>query len=566
VGDLSDAEIAARCAGDPEPWLAGLEAARRAVRVTIAGEPRWIAVEDAGLVRDALGATLPPGLPEAFLAPVPRALEQLVLRFARCHGPFTTAALASRSGLPAQQLEPVLEALAARERLQSGELDPRGSEREWCDPEVLRRLRQRTLAQLRREIEAVDAATFARFLAQWHGVGAPGPSAARLRAALETLEGLPLSFAELERMILPARVPGYDGRMLDELGAAGEIVWVGRGAQGERDLRVALYRRERVSPLHERAPVPEDLAPLPRAVLQQLERRGACFLPELAAAAGGASLSALLDALWDLARLGLVTNDTFAALRVLGARHEVAAAASRRRRSAAQVAAGRWAPVAQLAFEEADPTRRPHARALALLDRFGVVSRDALAIEGISGGFAGLYAVYRQMEELGKLRRGHFVESLKGAQFARAGTVDRLRAARDAGAARAWLLAATDPANPYGALLPWPAARVETAALRRVAGACVAMVDGAPALYLERGGRLFSFPAAEPAAEAEGMRLAAAVLPRLFAWRRRRSLRIAEIDGVPAARSPFFSAFAHAGFRADYKGIALDRSDARAPS
>jgi ATP-dependent Lhr-like helicase len=564
VGDLSAAEVAARCAGDPTPWLAALEATRRAVPLKIAGEPRWIAAEDAALYRDALGVKLPEGLPDAFLAPVPRALEQLVLRFARCRGPFPTRALAARSGLPAQQLEPVLEALAVRERLRSGELDPRGSEREWCDPEVLRRLRQRTLAQLRREIEAVDGATFARFLADWHGVGAAGHPPARLRAALETLEGLPLSFAELERVILPARVPGYDGRLLDELGARGEVVWVGRGAQGERDLRLALYRRERVSLLHERPELPDDLAPLARAVLQQLERRGACFLPELAAAAGGASLSALLDALWDLARQGLVTNDTFAALRVLGARHEVAAAASRRRRSAAQVAVGRWAPVAQLVSDGVDPTRRVHAHALLLLDRYGVVSRDALAAEGVSGGFAGLYAVFRQMEELGKLRRGHFVEALKGAQFARAGSVDRLRAARDAGPARAWLLAATDPANPYGSLLSWPAARVEAAALRRVTGACVALVDGELALYLERGARVFSFPHAEPSRDAERMVLAAAVLPRLFAWRRRRSLRIAEIDGVPAARSPLLSAFAQAGFRADYKGITLDRSDARA--
>ncbi len=563
VGDLAAGEIAARCAGDPAPWLAALEATRRAARVEIAGLPHWIAAEDAGLYRDALGVTLPEGLPDAFLAPVPRALEQLALRFARCHGPFPTRALAARTGLSTQQLEPVLEALAARERLREGELDPRGSEREWCDVEVLRRLRQRTLAQLRREIEAVDGATFARFLADWHGVGESGHPETRLRAVLETLEGLPLSFAELERVILPARVEGYDGRLLDELGARGEIVWVGCGAQGERDLRLALYRRERVSLLRERPEPPEDLAPLPRAVLQQLERRGACFLPELASATGGASLSRLLDALWDLSRRGLVTNDTFAALRMLGARREVAAAASRRKRSAALATAGRWAPVAQLVSEDPEPTRRVHARALLLLERSGVVSRDALAAEGLGGGFAGLYAVYRPMEELGKLRRGHFVEALRGAQFARAGSVDRLRAARDPGPGRAWLLAATDPANPYGALLPWPAGRVEAAALRRVAGACVALVDGALALYLERGGRVFSFPSADPSREEESLALAAAVLPRLFAWRRRRSLRIAEIDGIPAARSPLFPAFAQAGFRADYKGIALERSDAR---
>jgi ATP-dependent Lhr-like helicase len=564
VGDLAVGEIAERCEGDPAPWLARLEQAGRALRLEIAGEPRWIAAEDAGLYRDALGASLPTGLPEAFLTPVPHALEQLVLRFARSRGPFSLRALAARTGLPAERLAPVLGALAARERLRAGEFDPRGSEPEWCDPDSLRRLRQRTLEKLRGEIEAVDAPTFARFLAEWHGIGESGPPEARLRAALEQLEGLPLSFAELERLILPARVRDFDPRWLDDLGSRGEWVWVGCGSLGERDLRVALFRRDRVSVLCEPPEPPHELSPLARTVWSELLRRGACFAAELAAAAR-CSQPSLQGALWELSLGGLATNDTLAALRELAARRELSAAASRRRRRGSPPfsTGGRWAPVAQIVSEDASPTRRLHARAEQMLERYGVVSRAALSAEGLTGGFTGLYAVYRQMEEIGKLRRGHFVEALAGAQFARAGVVDRLRGARAAGETRAWLLAATDPANPYGALLPWPAARVPGAPLRRVGGACVVLVDGALALYLERGGRAFSFGAGSEG-DARLVTRAASALPSLFAWRRRRGLRIREIDGMPAARSPLFDAFAAAGFHVDYKGIALDRSDVRA--
>ena len=553
VGDLSARELAARSVGDPSPGLDALAESGRALQVALAGEPRWIASEDAGLYRDALGTSLPSGVADAFLAPVPGAREQLALRYARTHGPFPTRALAARTGLPAAELEPILAGLAARERLRSGELDPRGREREWCDPEVLRRLRQRTLAKLRAEVAAVDAATFSRFLAGWHGIGADGAAGARLRTAVAQLEGMPLSFAELERAILPARVPDFDLRRLDELGARGELVFVGAGAQGERDLRIALYRRERVSLLCEPPQPPDDLPALERAVLAHLERRGASFLPELLAATGGPPLRALLDALWRLVAAGLVTNDAIAALRVLSSRREVAAASTRRRRHSPLASAGRWSSVAQLVDPEVDATRRAHARALLWLDRYGVVSRDAVAVEGASGGFAPLYAVYRQMEEMGKVRRGHFVERLRGAQFAQAGVVDRLRAARAEGEGLAGWLATVDPANPYGALLPWPAARVPDAPLRRAVGATLVQVGGVPALYLERGGRALTFADADD----EALARAAAALPRMASARRRKGLRIAEIDGVAAARSPHFGTFARAGFRVDYKGIAL---------
>jgi len=579
VGDLAPAEVAARCAGDAAGWLAGLEASRRAVCSKLGGDERWIAAEDAGLYRDALGVAPPAGLPGAFLETAERPLEQLLLRYARHRGPFTSAEPAARWGLRPAQLEPVLEALAARERLVSGAFHPHGEGREWCDPEVLRRLRRRTLAVLRGEVAPVDAATLARFLPRWHGVGDARGGPARLRTALEQLEGIPLSFAELERLVLPARMPDYDPRRLDEQGALGELVWIGRGAIGERDGRVALYRRERVRLLAEPPEVPEELGALARTLLDHLERRGASFAAELSAAAGEPPPATLLEALRELVWAGLVTNDTFAPLRALCARR--ASGAQRRGRpgrSAPSGLAGRWSAVSTLVGEGAEPTRRAHARALALLERYGVVSRDVMAQERVAGGFGAVYGVFREMEDAGKLRRGHFVDALAGAQFAYAGAVDRLRAARTAGDAApedaerdVALLAATDPANPFGALLPWPEPRAGEAAPRRAVGATVVIADGALALYLDRGGRrALTFPGAEPSLEARRLERAARALRGLFRQRGRASLRIEEIDGEPAPRSAHAAAFLAAGFRAGYKGLSLDRSDAhragRAPT
>jgi ATP-dependent Lhr-like helicase len=568
LGDLSTAEIAARCDGDPAPWLGELEAASRAVQVKVAGERRWLAAEDAALYRDALGVRPPEGVPEAFLAPSERPVEQLLARYARHRGPFVTGAAAARFGLVPAQAEIALEALVARERLLSGDFHPHGSEREWCDPEVLRRLRRRTLALLRGEVAPVDGATLAGFLPRWHGIGAGRRGETCLREALEQLEGAPLSFAELERLILPARVADYDPRMLDELGALGQLVWIGCGALGERDGRIALYRRDRVALLADPPSDPEGLDTLQRALLGHLEERGASFFAELVAAAGNPSQRDLLDALWDLVWRGLVTNDTFAPLRALAVRRELEAPRRRRRRQPASAAAGRWSRVAKLAHGEVEPTRRAHARALALLERYGVVSREALSGEPIPGGFSAVYPVYRQMEESGKLRRGHFVEGLSGAQFAYAGAVDRLRAARPhAGEGEVVVLAATDPAQPYGALLPWPATRAAGAAPRRAVGASVVLVEGEPLLFVERGGqRVLTFEVSEPSRDEASRARAAAALPRLFAERRRANLRIEQIDGAPALRSPLAENFLRAGFRADYKGLVLDRYDARAGS
>jgi ATP-dependent Lhr-like helicase len=560
VGDLAPGEVDSRFEGDAGAAFAELETARRAVRVRVAGEGRWIAAEDVALYRDALGVVPPRGLPGALLEPAREPLEQLLLRFARTHGPFGAERAARRFGLLPAPVEAALAGLEARGRILSGEFHPAGRGREWCDPEVLRRIRRRTLARLRGEVAPVDSASYGRFLPAWHGVGSGGSPARRLDETLAQLEGVALPFSDLERAILPARVPGFDPRLLDERGALGQLVWVGRGALGDRDGRVALYRRERAALLVEPADPPEDLGALPRALLDHLARRGASFYAELLAAAGAASEREVEAALWDLVWLGLVTNDTFAPLRALAAR----GARRPARRSTSSPTAGRWSRLADLVATPADPTRRAHARALSLLDRFGVLSREALVAEEIAGGFAAVYPVLRAMEEAGKLRRGHFVEGFEGAQFAFAGAVDQLRAARDGEVAPAVVLAAADPANPYGAVLPWPVPSApEGGRPRRTAGAAVVLVDGAPALYLERSGRgVLTFPSA---GGPEALTRAAEALRGLFADRRRRALRVERIDGAPALEAPGRAAFERAGFRAEYKGLALDRFSARGP-
>jgi ATP-dependent Lhr-like helicase len=534
-----------------------LSSRRRIVAIRIAGESRFIAAEDAALYRDALGCVLPVGLASALLAPAVEPMEQLLLRYARTHAPFAAAQLALRFDLLPAQAEVALGLLEARGRLLSGEFRPGGREHEWCDAEVLRRIRRRTMAKLRGEVAAVEARVLARFLPAWHGIGAAQGGERRLDDMLAQLEGVPLPFSDLERMILPARVRDFDPRMLDERGALGKLVWVGCGALGERDGRVALYRRERAGLLVDVLDVPAELGTLHRAMLEHLERRGASFFAGLLAIAGAASERQVFDALWDLVWAGLVTNDTFNPLRALAARAEK----RRPGKNAPSPAAGRWSLVAQLVTGPVDATRRAHARSLVLLDRWGIVARDALAAEAIAGGFSAVYPVLRAMEEAGKIRRGHFVDGLGGAQFAFAGAVDQLRAVRDrSGPREVVLLAATDPANAYGAVLPWPTsmqrADAEVGRPRRAAGAAVVLVDGELALYLDRGGRqVLSFPAVG----GDAFVSAAAALRQLLLDRRRRALRIERIDGEPALDSPLRAAFEQAGFRAEYKGLALDR-------
>ncbi|HEX2688480.1 MAG TPA: DEAD/DEAH box helicase, partial [Kofleriaceae bacterium] len=412
-----------------ERALVALRANHRIAPVRIAGVTRFIATEDAARYRDGLGVQLPPGVPAALLEPVAQPLESLIARWARTHAPFTAADPAARWGLPAAQIEPVLALLEVQNQLVRGELRPGGTRKDSCDPEVLRQLRRRTLARLRAQVAPVGAATFAAFLPRWHGLDRPRRGIGALRDAIGRLEGIALPFSELETRILPARILDYHPRMLDELGAAGELVWVGAGALGARDGRVILLRRDRALAL---APEPSPLAhptPVHEAILAHLQRGGASFLvaieqavasaipraharagarPELPSgrAGGAASHAPITAALWDLVWAGIVTNDTFAPLRSLGQ-------PAGRRVNAHASFGGRWSLVTSLG-PAATATARAHAQATALLERWGIAGRAAARADELPGGFAAVGDVLRAMEDAGTVRRGYFVESLEG--------------------------------------------------------------------------------------------------------------------------------------------------------
>ncbi|HVF03919.1 MAG TPA: ATP-dependent helicase [Frankiaceae bacterium] len=526
LGDLTTAEAVER--GATPPWLAELEEARRAIRVRLGGEERWVAAEDAARLRDALGVPLPVGLPEAFLEPVADPMGDLVSRWARTHGPFVAGDVAARLGTGVAVVTDALHRLAANGRVLHGEFRPGGAGTEWCDAEVLRSLRRRSLAKLRKEVEPVPAVALARFLPAWQQVGSAsgrGPDA--VLRAVEQLQGAPVPASALESLVLPSRVSDYAPALLDELCASGEVVWAGSGALPGNDGWVSLYLAD-AAPLLLPPATLTDPAPLHAAVLEALDGGAALFFRSLSDRVGGPDDVELVRALWDLVWAGLVTNDTPAPLRTMLGRGR---APARRRppvsryrgvgrptlpsRAGPPMGAGRWT---LLPDREDDRTRRLHAVAETLLDRHGVVTRGAVQAEHVAGGFAAVYGVLKAMEESGRCRRGYFVEGLGAAQFAQPGAIDRVRAmasdrrledvlpppgpelwAPGARAPRtkappAVVLAATDPANPYGAALPWPE-RVtdggEGTGHRpgRKAGALVVLVDGELVLYVERGGR-----------------------------------------------------------------------------
>ena len=560
VGELDDDELAARVEPglDVAAALAELATPRRVLAIEVAGARRWIVVEDAARYRDGLGVALPAGLPAALLDAVPDALTGLLARWARGRGPFALAPLAARWGLPPGALDAAASALVARGALVA---EPDAGD-ELVDPEVLRRLRRRTLERLRAGVAPVDVAALARFLPRWQGVGAGRRGPGALRAALEQLEGAPLPFAELEARLLPARVADFAPRMLDELGAMGEVVWVGCGALGRDDGRVRIVRRARAAALLAPGELPADAGPVARAIVEHLRAAGASFLVAIEAAVegavaaargaggGGSTREQVRAALWELVWAGVVTNDTFAPLRSLRVRPRPAAASGRRGRTGPGAAfGGRWSLVASL-VGAAPPsaTARAHATATALAGRWGVVTREAAAAEELAGGFAALVPVLDALEEAGALRRGHFVAGLGGRQYAGAGAVDRLR--EPAGADEVVALAAVDPACPWGALVPWPELTGGGRPARR-SGASVILVGGAPVLWLEaRGGKVATFAGA-PATAIE--RALAHGLPQVAASRRR-PLVIESVDGERTLVGRWAAVLERAGLRRDYKG------------
>jgi ATP-dependent helicase Lhr and Lhr-like helicase len=550
LGDLTGAECEERVAEgySAASMLVKLERERRAAKVRIAGEERWIAAEDAGLYRDALGVPPPAGLPESFLEEQPDAMLGLVRRYARTHGPFPTSQLAARYRVDPL---PALRELERAGELVRGELLPGGTEREWCDAEVLRRVRRASVAALRQEAEAVDPRELARFLPAWQNVDAHRPAGAgpdRLREALVPLQGLALTPEVWERDVLPRRLGAYSPAWMDQLSTSGELVWIGAGAVG-RSGRVALYFREDVrlaGPPPANAKLERPEGDVHDAIRERLAASPSFWLDLVSEL--DLPREELHSALWDLAWAGEATNDAFAPLRA----RRLASVPSQQRRGrrfasrragTGQAVQGRWS-LTEALFREA-PGSGPKLRAQAelMLERYGLVTREMALAEGVPGGFSALYGELSNLEMLGTARRGYFVEGLGGAQFALAGAVERLRGVPPPDGSFL-VLAATDPANPYGAALPWPK-RAEGRRPARTAGAYVLLRDGDPLLYVERGGRgivrLVELSDEDLAASIEALVEAAreGVLPKLGLER---------VDGEPVIGSGLEETLIAAGF------------------
>ncbi|MEV4012077.1 ATP-dependent helicase [Nonomuraea angiospora] len=598
-GPLLAPDVSVR-GGDPA-WLQELQRSRRAIRVRIAGEEQWAAIEDAARMRDALGVPLPVGVPHAFLEPVADPLADLVARHARTRGPFHAGSAAARFGLGVAVVTDALRRLAASGRVVNGEFRPGGRGEEWCDAGVLRMLRRRSLARLRKEVEPVAPETLARFLPAWHGItgsGAAGAAGGRgaseaaramdaLVRSIEQLQGAAVPASALETLVLPARVPGYHPALLDELTSSGEVMWAGQGSLPGGDGWVSLYYAD-TAPLLMPEPAEITMTPLHERVLELLDGGGALFFRGISDQIGSLDDANLAAALWDLVWAGRISGDTLAPLRaMLGTGRPAHRPATTRRRRAVlpsrsgpPTVGGRWW---LLPVPADDGTQRAHAQAEVLLERHGVVTRGAVTSERLPGGFTPIYQVLRAYEESGRCRRGYFVEGLGGAQFALPGAVDRMRAmapglapsgspgpgseagapwpdsgARSSGPGtgggrRAVVLAAADPASPYGAALPWPQHPGEVGHKPgRKAGSLVVLVDGHLVLYVERGGKtLLSFAdedRLQPAVDALALAVRDGALGKLTVER---------ADGTSIVESPLAAALEAAGFHPTPRGLRL---------
>ncbi len=574
LGLLTTTDVSERCTEPAlaEAGLRHLGEARRAINVRVAGRAVWAPVEDAARLRDALGTALPVGIPEAFLEPVDDPLGDLLSRYARTRTPFTADEAAAHLGIGRAVALDALRRLAARGRVTQGEFRPEGSGTEWCDAGVLRLLRRRSVAALRDEAEPVEPAVLARFLPTWQRVGSGVRGQAGLLDVVAQLAGCPLPASAWESLVLPSRVPGYQPAWLDELTAAGEVVWAGHSSLPGGDGWLSLH-------LTDEAPVtlpllvddgpPDDVA---RRLLELMTVAGGLFFRDLVSGAQRPA-DEVAAALWSLVWAGRVTNDTLAPVRAglsgrgsrrpalprtarRGSRFAGSARAPVRRPSAPPTLAGRWSVLPDV---ETDPTVRAHATAALLLDRHGVLTRGAVAAERVPGGFAAAYRVLSAAEEAGRCRRGYVVAGLGGAQFSLPGAVDRLRQfaqtldRSSSPSVQALVLAATDPANAYGAALPWPEPAHPGHRPGRKAGSVVVLCDGHLTLYVERGGRtLLSFTDDADLLTAAAGALASAV--RQGALGR---LTVQKADGDAVTAGPVGDALEAAGFRLTPRGLRL---------
>ncbi len=558
LGELTVAEIAARSRTDAEAARDQLVRERRAVAIPMAGDQRLVPVEYAARYRDALGVPLPPGLPASLLEPADHAAHDLARRYARTHGPFTTPEFAQRYALGRSVADRMLQELAKSGRLLEGEFRPGGTGREWCDPENLQTIRRRSLARLRKQVEPVEPAVLGRLVTTWQGAVRRRSGLDALLDAVENLQAAPLAGSIFESEILAARVEDYHAADLDALAAAGEVVWCGLEPLGDRDGRIALYLTDHLPRLR-RAPRTDEIAGREQAILDHLRAQGASFFTAIHQAAGGGYPGETVDAVWDLVWRGLVTNDTFHALRAFTRpperrqRRPPSGRSFHTRRVAPPSAEGRWSLVEQRTAAPVSPTEWAAATAQQLLARYGVITREVAAAEGIFGGFSAVYDVLKAMEDAGRVRRGYFVSAVAATQFALAPALELLRSLRDAPEeAEAVLLSATDPASPYGTMLPMP----EVASMRptRSVGALVILVNGALAAYISRGSRQLTvfLPEDEPARSTVGRSLARRLADL-------GSVLVGEINGMPADQHPLAPFLLQAGFHPSAMGFQIRR-------
>ena len=586
LGDLSVDEIDARANVDGRRAADELTKARRAISVTLRGQPRIVPVEYASRYRDGLGVPLPTGLPEAHLEAAPHAALDLVRRYARTHAPFTSTEVAERYGLGRSTVEALLKELAAGGKAVEGEFRPGATGREWCDPDVLQSIRRRSLAKLRHQVEPVEPAVLGRLVTHWQGVVRRRRGLDALLDAVENLQGAPLIASILETEILPARVEGYQPSDLDALTTAGEVVWGGLEPLGEHDGRLALYLTDHVAKLRQpRAPA--DLPERERLIVDHLAQNGASFFAALHEVAGGGYPGETVDAIWTLVWNGVVTNDSLNAVRAFvrppersrrkAAQMAGAARSFRSRRVAPPTAEGRWSLIAARLGAAITPTESATALAQQLLARYGILTREVAAAENVSGGFGAVYDILKALEDAGRIRRGYFASGVGATQFALPAALDLLRSLKEEPEEpEVVVLAATDPANPYGTILRWPEASRSAAAENvrevraqeglprrsapegrakagptRSAGSLVVMVNGTLAAYISRGARqLLAFLPDDEPAQASTARALASTLARI-------GLLVHEINGLPASEHPLAPYLVEAGFSPSAMGFQI---------
>ncbi len=586
LGDLSVDEIDARANVDGRRAADELTKARRAISVPLRGQPRLVPVEYASRYRDGLGAPLPTGLPDAHLEAAPHAALDLVRRYARTHAPFTSMELAERYGLGRSTVEALLKELAASGKVVEGEFRPGATGREWCDPDVLQSIRRRSLAKLRHQVEPVEPAVLGRLVTHWQGVVRRRRGLDAVLDAVENLQGAPLIASILETEILPARVEGYQPSDLDALTTAGEVVWGGLEPLGEHDGRLALYLTDHVAKLRQpRAPA--DLPERERLIVDHLARNGASFFAALHEAAGGGYPGETVDAIWTLVWNGVVTNDSLNAVRAFvrppersrrkAAQTARAARSFRSRRVAPPTAEGRWSLIAARLGAAITPTESATALAQQLLARYGVLTREVAAAENVSGGFGAVYDILKALEDAGRIRRGYFAGGVGATQFALPAALDLLRSLKDEPEEpEVVVLAATDPANPYGTILRWPEASRSAAAENvpearadeglprrsasegrakagptRSAGSLVVIVNGALTAYISRGARqLLAFLPDDEASQSSIARALASTLARI-------GLLVHEVNGLPASEHPLAPYLVEAGFSPSAMGFQI---------